>query len=67
MFDEHEDGECGEDESDDVRQKESVVERRGAGFLGGFERGVVCAREIPVEFGKIDLVQDESQGRHEDI
>lgn len=67
MLDKYENSECSEDESDDIRQEESVVERRGTGFLGGFERGVVCAREVPVEFGEIDLVQDESQGRHEDI
>lgn len=67
MFDENEDGECSESEADDIGQEESVVECRCTSFLGGFECLVVGAREVPVEFGEVYLVEDESHGWHKNI
>lgn len=67
LFDEYEDGKCGEGKADDIGEEEPVVEGRRAGFLGGFEGGVGCARKVPVEFGEVDLVKDEPHRRHEDI
>lgn len=67
LFDEYKDGKCGEGKADDIGEEESVVEGRRAGLLGGFEGGVGCVREVPVEFGEVYLVKDEPHRRHEDI
>lgn len=40
LFDEYEDGKCGQGKADDIGEEESVVEGWRASFLGGFEGGV---------------------------
>lgn len=67
LFDENKYGKSRERKADDIGEEQSVVERWSASSLGGFKGGVVRAREIPVELGEIDLIENEPEGRHKDI
>ena len=67
LFDKEENGECGDDKADDIGEEEAVVDGWRSGLLCGFERGECFFGEIPVEFGEVDFVEDEPQGRHHNV
>ena len=67
LFDKEENGECGDDKANDIGEEETVVDGWRSGLLCGFERGECFFGEIPVEFGEVDFVEDEPQGRHHNV
>lgn len=67
LSDKEENGERGDDKADDVGKEEAVVDGWRPGLLCGFERGECFFGEVPVEFGEVDLVENEPQGRHHNV
>ncbi len=67
LFDEEKDGKRSNGEADDVSEEEPVIDSGSARFLRRFEGRIGFFGEIPVEFGKIDLIEEKSQGRHHNV
>jgi hypothetical protein len=50
-----------------IVEKNSVIERRRAGCLGGRDAGILFARQIYKQIGKIDSAQKQPDGRHQNV
>ncbi len=67
LLDEKEDHESDDDKIDERIQEDAVVDGGRSRCLRFGQGGVVASGEIDIEIGKVDFVEDEPDGRHDDI